>query len=102
MTMLTAAEKEFLDVFLYEATNSPFTGPATRALHSIGVEYHDLSSFAWAYDHEVPRDSFVWGHPADVAPPLPWPDRDAVRLRSEQIQRIREQQDQPAHTPTGE
>jgi hypothetical protein len=94
MPMLTPQEKEFLDVFLYEATTAPFfRGPATKALHSIGVEYHDLTQLAWAYDHEVPRTSHIWGHPAEagIAPPLPWPNREAVRLRCEEIQRMREQ-----------
>jgi hypothetical protein len=39
MTILTPEEKEFLDVFLHEATTSPFfNGPATKALYAIGVE----------------------------------------------------------------
>src|SRR5438128_1317800 len=33
MRILTPQEKSFLDVFLHEATTSPFTGPATQALH---------------------------------------------------------------------
>ena len=55
MKLLTPEEKLFLDVFLHEATTSPFTGPATNALHQIGVEYGDLSYLAWAYEQEVPR-----------------------------------------------
>jgi hypothetical protein len=43
MKILTPEEKLFLDVFLHEATTSPFTGPATKALHLIGVEYSDIS-----------------------------------------------------------
>src|SRR5471030_1651124 len=94
---LTAKEKEFLDVFLHEATTSPFfKGPATQALHAIGVEYRDISFIAWAYHHEVPRTSFEWGHAADVAPPVPWSNRESVRLRNEEIQRIWEQQREPA------
>jgi hypothetical protein len=39
MTILTPEEKEFLDVFLHEATTTPFfKGPATEALCAIGVE----------------------------------------------------------------
>ena len=38
MPILTPEEKEFLDVFLYEATTSPFfKGPASKALYAIGV-----------------------------------------------------------------
>src|SRR5712691_11514593 len=91
MSILTPQEKSFLDVFLHEATTSPFTGPATKALHQIGVEYSDISYIAWAYNREVPRTSYEWGHSADVAPPLPWTDREAVLRRNEEIQRIWEQ-----------
>ena len=64
MRILTADETRFLDVFLHEATTSPFTGPATEALHKIGVEYGDISYIAWAYEQDVPRISFELGHSA--------------------------------------
>jgi hypothetical protein len=97
MSILTLQEKEFLDVFLHEATTSPFfKGPATKALYAIGVEYRDISYIAWAYNHEVPRTATGWGHAAEVAPPLPWPTQEAVRLRNQAIQRIWEQQREPA------
>jgi hypothetical protein len=88
MSILTPKEKLFLDVFLHEATTSPFSGPATNALHQIGVEYGNLSYIAWAYNQEVPRTSLEWGHAAAVAPPLPWTDREAVQRRNQEIQRI--------------
>jgi len=96
--LLTPQEKAFLDVFLHEATTSPFTGPATQALHAIGVEYGDISSLAWAYEQEVPRTSLEWGHSADVAPPLPWTSQEAVLQRNEEIQRIWEQERKPRRT----
>ena len=100
MTILTPEEKEFLDVFLHEATTSPFfSGPATKALYAIGVEYRDISYIAWAYDQEVSRSSFEWGHSADVAPPLPWNDRESVLRRNKEIQRIWEQQRKPVGMP---
>jgi hypothetical protein len=43
MSILTGQEKQFLEVFLHEAITSPFSGPATKALHQIGVEYGDIS-----------------------------------------------------------
>jgi hypothetical protein len=93
MAILTPEEKAFLDVFLHEATTSPFfNGPATKALHAIGVEYHDISYLSWAYDREVPRTSFEYGHAADEAPPLPWPDREAALRRDGEIQRFWEQE----------
>jgi hypothetical protein len=100
MAILTPAEKEFLDVFLHEATTEPFfNGPATKALYGIGVEYSDISYIAWAYNREVPRTSFEWGHSADVAPPLPWTNREAVLRRNMEIQRIWEERRKPVGTP---
>ena len=96
MAILTPEEKDFLDVFLHEATTAPFfNGPATKALYAIGVEYRDISYIAWAYPHEVPRTSFEWGHAAAVAPPLPWANRESVLRRSKETQRVREQQQKP-------
>lgn len=95
MKLLTPEEKRFLDVFLHEATTAPFTGPATRALHDIRVEYGDILFLVWAYEQEVPRTSFTVGHAADVVPPLPWWSREAALQRNQEIQRHRE----PAATP---
>jgi hypothetical protein len=96
MPILTPEEKEFLDVFLHEATTSPFfNGPATTALYAIGVEYKDISYIAWAYNREVPRNSFEWGRSADQAPPLPWKTREDVLRRNEEIQHIWEQERKP-------
>jgi hypothetical protein len=100
MAILSPPEKEFLDVFLHEATTSPFfSGPATKALYALGVEYRDISYIAWAYDREVPRTSFGWGHSADVAPPLPWTTREAILRRDQEIKRIWEQERRAAGTP---
>ncbi len=88
MEIVTPQEKAFLDVFLHEATTSPFTGPATQALHQIGVEYGDMSYIAWACEQDVPRTSFELGHPAAAAPPLPWTTRESVWRRNMEIQRV--------------
>ena len=99
MAILTAEEKAFLDVFLHEATTPPFfNGPATKALYAIGVEYHDISYIAWAYEQDVPRTSFEIGHAAQVAPPLPWSTQESVRRRNKEIHRLWEQQREAAHT----
>ena len=95
MKILTPQEKSFLDVFLHEATTSPFTGPATKALHKIGVEYSDVSYIAWAYEQDAPRTSFEWGRSADEAPPLPWTNREVVLRRNQEIQRQWEQERKP-------
>ena len=102
MTILTPQEKAFLDVFLHEATTSPFTGPATKALHNIGAEYGDLSFLAWAYEQDVPRTSFEWGHSEEAAPPLPWTNRDAVLRRNQEIQRLWEQERRPVDAATAQ
>ena len=100
MTVLTPEEKQFLDVFLHEATTSPFfNGPATKALYAIGVEYRDISFIAWAYEQDVPRTSFEWGHSAAVAPPLPWTTRETVLRRNKEIQRFWERKRKPEHAP---
>jgi len=99
MNILNPQEKSFLDVFLHEATTSPFTGPPTQPLHQAGVEYRDISYIAWAYDREVPRIGFAWGHAAAVAPPLPWTSREAALRRNVEIGRIWEQQREPVGTP---
>jgi hypothetical protein len=91
VSILTPMEKSFLEVFLHEATTSPFTGPATDSLHSIGVEYGDISYIAWAYEREVPRTGFEWGHAADEAPPLPWTSRESAQRRNSEIKRVWEQ-----------
>jgi hypothetical protein len=102
MTILTPEEKEFLDVFLHEATTPPFfDGPATKALYALGVEYKDISYIAWAYNREVPRTRFEWGHSAEVAPPLPWATREAVHRRNTEIQRIWENERKLVGAPKG-
>jgi hypothetical protein len=99
--ILTPQEKAFLDVFLHEATTSPFTGPATKALHQIGVEYSDISYIAWGYEQDVPHTSWGWGHAAEVSPPVPWANRESVLRRNMEIKRIWEQNQKPVGTPKG-
>ncbi len=102
MKLLTPEENRFLDVFLHEATTAPFAGPATKALHKIGVEYGDISYIAWAYEQEVPRTGLAVGHAADVAPPLPWPNRQSALRRNQEIRRIWEQRQQGGEESAGQ
>jgi hypothetical protein len=106
MPILTSAEKAFLDVFLHEATTAPFfKGPATQALHKIGIGYTDITWISWAYNRECPVDpaTLEWGHAAAVAPPLPWADRSAALRRTEEIKRGAEhQQALAARTAAGQ
>ena len=99
MRLLTPEEKPFLEVFLHEATTPPFTGPATKALHSIGIEYGDISYIAWAYEQDVPGTSFTVGHAADIAPPLPWPDRQSALRRDRELRQIWQQRQQRGLRP---
>jgi hypothetical protein len=94
MRLLTPDESRFLEVFLHEATTSPFTGPATKALHQSGVEYGDISYIAWAYEQEIPRTGLEVGRAADIAPPLPWPNRQTALRRNEESRRIWNQRQQ--------
>jgi hypothetical protein len=102
MRLLSPEEKPFLDVYLHEATTAPFTGPATKALHKIGVEYGDISFIAWAYEQEVPRTGFTVGHASEVAPPLPWPDRQTALRRNQELQRIWQQGQPKGGEPLGQ
>ena len=88
MGLLTPEENRFLNVFLHEATTAPFTGPATKVLHKNGLEYGDISYIAWAFEQDVPRTRFAVGYAADVAPPLPWSNRQSALRRNQEIQRI--------------
>jgi len=99
MSLLTAEEKPFLDVFLHEATTAPFTGPATKALHSIGVEYGDISYIAWAYEQETPRIDGVVGHAADGAPSLPWPNKQSALRRNDEIRHVWKERRQRGENP---
>ena len=99
MQLLTPVENRFLEVFLHEATTSPFTGPATMALHKIGVEYGDISHIAWAYEQDVPRTGFTVGNAAAATAPAPLANRLAALLRNEEIQLIWERRQEGSREP---
>ena len=50
--MLIPGEREFLTVFIHEATTDPFKGPATEELHHRDIYYTDLSHLMTAYYRE--------------------------------------------------
>lgn len=89
--ILTREELAFLDVYCHEGTEPPFGGPATDAMTRIGVQNGDTLNLQWAYVREQSPAGPVIGHASQVAPPLPWPNRDAVRQRDAEMRAIREQ-----------
>jgi hypothetical protein len=89
--ILTREEIGFLDVYCHEGTQPPFGGPATDAMRSIGVQNGDTLNLQWAYLRDKPPAGPVIGRASQVAPPLPWHNREAVLLRDAEIHAIREQ-----------
>ena len=88
--ILTRDEISFLDVYCHEGTEPPFGGPATDALTSIGVHSGDTLNLQWAYLRDKPPTGPVIGNASDLAPPLPWPNREAVLERDAEIRALRE------------
>jgi hypothetical protein len=89
--ILTREEILFLDAYCHEGTEPPFGGPATDALRSIGVQNGDTLNLQWAYLRDQPPTAPVIGRASKIAPPLPWPNRDAVLRRDAEIRAIREE-----------
>jgi hypothetical protein len=89
--ILTREELAFLDVYCHERTELPFGGPATDALAGIGVHDGDTLNLQWAYLREKPPTSPAIGSASQVAPPLPWADREAVLWCDAEIRAIREE-----------
>jgi hypothetical protein len=83
---LSSDEREFLDAFVYEATNEPFTGRATKDLRERDIYYTDLHWLLTAYDRErcaERRPLRSTPHPAPS--PSPWADLEEVQRRGEQL-----------------
>src|SRR5947199_4231698 len=88
--ILTRAELAFLDVYCHEGTEPPFGGPATDVMAGIGVQSGDTLNLQWAYLRDKPPTGPIIGSASEVAPPLPWPNREAVLRRDAEIATIRE------------
>jgi hypothetical protein len=89
--ILTRDEISFLDVYCHEGTEAPFGGPATDAMTSIGVYGGDTLNLQWAYLRDKPPTGPVIGNASAFAPPLPWPNREAVLRRDAEIRALREE-----------
>jgi hypothetical protein len=87
--ILTPQEIAFLDVYCHEGTQPPFGGPATGVMASIGVHDGDTLNLQWAYLRDRPPSGPVIGKASKIAPPLPWPNREAVLRRDAEIQAFR-------------
>ena len=87
--ILSREEIAFLDVYCHEGTERPFGGPATDALRDLGVQSGDSLNLQWAYLRDKPPTGPVIGHGSKIAPPLPWPNREAVLRRDAEIRAIR-------------
>ena len=89
--ILTREELAFLDVYGHEGTEFPFGGPATDAMAALRVHLGDTLNLQWAYLRDQPPTGPIIGHACRLAPPLPWPNRDAVLRRDAEIRALREQ-----------
>src|SRR5580704_3154965 len=89
--ILTREELSFLDVYCHEGTERPFGGPATDVMTSIAVQSGDTLNLQWSYLRDKPPTGPIIGNASKVAPPLPWPNREAVLARDAEIKAIREQ-----------
>lgn len=79
--ILTRDEIAFLDVDCHEGTELPFGDPAIAIMTSIEVQNGDTVNLQWAYLRDQPPTSPTIGHASQLAPPLPWTNRDAVLRR---------------------
>jgi hypothetical protein len=88
--ILTPEEITFLDVYCHEGTELPFGGPATDVMTRLGIQSGDTLNLQWAYLRDKPPIGPIIGHARQIAPPLPWANRDAVLQRDAEIRTIRE------------
>jgi len=89
--ILAREEIAFLDVHCHEGTELPFGGPATDVRTGIGVHGGDTLNLQWVYLRDKPPTNPTIGNAGKVAPPLPWPNRDAVLRRDAETRAMREE-----------
>jgi len=58
---------------------------------SIGVHSGDTLNLQWAYLRDKPPTGPGIGNASAIAPPLPWPNREAVLRRDAEIRALREE-----------
>jgi hypothetical protein len=57
----------------------------------MGVQEGDTLNLQWAYLRDQPATGPVIGTASGIAPPLPWPSREAVLRRDAEVRAIREE-----------
>jgi hypothetical protein len=82
---LTKPEREFLDAYVFEATNGPpFGGPATKDLAQRDIFYEDLHWILTAYDRECCAEKkWPMGTYHRTPPPSPWENLEQAKLRNQ-------------------
>jgi hypothetical protein len=95
---LTPAEREFLDVYVYEATHGPpFGGPATQKLSQKGIWYSHLSWILTAYQRELSAEGTpATGKPNPDPSASPWESLAQVQLRASVLQKELQNETLPA------
>ena len=83
---LTNEERQFLHAYVFEATQEPFGGPATRDLASRGVFYADILWILTAYHrtYDLPN-RWPMGRPELNPPPSPWADLKEATERNQAL-----------------
>lgn len=83
---LTQEEREFLDAYVFEATNEPFGGPATNDLRQRGIFYSDLHGLLTGYHRQLSSEKIVpLGKHNPKPPPCPWADREQASRRNQAL-----------------
>ncbi len=83
---LTKEEGEFLHAYVYEATQEPFGGPATRDLASRGVYYSDILWILTAYHRTYDLERrWPMGVHNPSPPPSPWATLVEAKRRNEEL-----------------
>lgn len=87
LTLLTSEERCFLGGWLFEGSDYPWSGPATRKLDSLGVRLcTEISFLTKAFSYSEPPNKFPpLGQPVSEDIPLPWKDKEAVLRRNEEV-----------------
>jgi hypothetical protein len=83
---LNSGEREFLAVFIGEATTDPFNGPATSELHRRDIYYTDIPQLLTAYYRESSneQDGLAGKHNTTL-PACPWQDRAVAVHRNREV-----------------